>query len=89
MEDPTYPGAIAAFGQAGTQLIGVPVDRNGVVVDELARALETRPALVYLQSTVHSPTGAILTEPRRRRIADLVTAARVPLVEDLALADLA
>src|SRR5205085_6853713 len=36
----------------------------------------------------HSPTGVLLSESRRRRIAALITEARVPLVEDLALADL-
>src|SRR4051812_575302 len=89
VEDPTYPGAIAAFAQAGVELVGVPVDGAGVRVDDLAAAIATRPALVYLQSTVHSPTGAILSDTRRRAIADLVTEARVPLLEDLALADLA
>jgi DNA-binding transcriptional MocR family regulator len=89
VEDPTYPGAVAAFGQAGARLRGVTVDRSGVRVDELAAALADRPALVYLQSTVHSPTGVVLSDSRRRTIAALITAARVPLVEDLALADLA
>jgi DNA-binding transcriptional MocR family regulator len=89
VEDPTYPGAIAAFGQAGARLRGVAVDRSGVRVDELEAALADRPALVYLQSTLHSPTGVVLTESRRRQIAALIREARVPLVEDLALADLA
>jgi len=89
VEDPSYPGAIAAFGQAGARLRGVGVDHGGVRVDELAAAIAERPALVYLQSTVQSPTGAILGDARRRAIAKLVEEARVPLVEDLALADLA
>jgi DNA-binding transcriptional MocR family regulator len=89
VEDPTYPGAIAAFGQAGARLRGVAVDGHGVRVDALEAALADRPALVYLQPTLHSPTGVVLSEARRRRIAALIQAARVPLVEDLALADLA
>ena len=89
VEDPSYPGAIAAFGQAGATVRAVAVDRSGVRVDELAAALADRPALVYLQSTVHSPTGVVLSEGRRRQIAALVQESRVPLVEDLALADLA
>jgi len=89
VEDPTYPGAIAAFGQAGVRMRGLRVDRNGVVIDELEAALADRPALVYLQSTVHSPTGAVLSDGRRRAIAALISDARVPLLEDLALHDLA
>ena len=89
VEDPTYPGAIAAFAQAGATLRGVSVDASGVRVDELAAALADRPALVYLQSTLHSPTGVVLSDARRRSIAALLRDTRVPLLEDLALADLA
>jgi DNA-binding transcriptional MocR family regulator len=88
VEDPCYPGAIAAFAQAGARLIGVPVDDDGVRTDELGDALAARPALVYLQPTVQSPTGSLLPPARRRRVADLLRRYRVPLVEDLALADL-
>ena len=89
VDDPTYPGAIAAFTQAGAQLVGVPVDHAGVRPDRLRAALDGRPALVYLQPTVHSPTGATMDESRRREVASIVAAAKVPLVEDLALVDLA
>src|SRR5215207_6535501 len=89
VDDPTYPGAIAAFTQAGARLLPMATDGAGVRPDEVARALAQRPALLYLQSGPHSPTGAALPEARRREVARLVTAARVPLVEDAALADLA
>lgn len=88
VEDPGYPGALSAFAQAGARLVGVPVDRHGVCLDELRRALAGRPALLYLQPTVQSPTGTVLPEARRRAVAELVREFRVPLVEDLALADL-
>ncbi|MGH9164348.1 MAG: PLP-dependent aminotransferase family protein [Acidimicrobiales bacterium] len=89
VDDPTYPGALAAFAQAGARLVGLPMDGHGVRPDALEAALADRPALVYLQSSLHSPTGVMLGESRRRRIAQAVTAARVPLVEDMALAGLA
>src|SRR5205814_4945399 len=72
VDDPTYPGAVAAFTQAGARLVGVPVDDDGVRVDALSACLAVRPALVYLQSTVQSPTGSILPASRRRQIAALV-----------------
>jgi DNA-binding transcriptional MocR family regulator len=89
VDDPTYPGAIAAFAQAGARLRPVPVDRGGMQVDALAAALEESPALVYLQSTVQSPTGSLMPDTRRRSIARLIEQWRAPLVEDMALADLA
>lgn len=89
IDDPTYPGAVAAFTAAGARLVGVPVDAHGVQVAPLAEALAAGPALAYVQSTLHSPTGAVLRESRREAIAELVARHRVPLVEDIALAPLA
>ncbi len=89
VEDPTYPGALSAFTAAGAELRGLPVDRHGVQPAALARELQDRPALVYLQSALHSPTGVALSPGRRREVARLLVEARVPLVEDIALAGLA
>lgn len=89
VEDPTYPGAIAAFGAAGAELVGVPVDHHGVRVDALRATFERHPVLVYLQPSLHSPTGVVLAEARRAAIGELLADARVPLVEDNALAGLA
>jgi DNA-binding transcriptional MocR family regulator len=89
VDDPTYPGALAAFRAAGAEVVGVPVDAHGVELGALADALTSRPALVYVQSAGHNPTGSVLDEHRRQRVAELVTKTRVPLVEDVALAGLA
>ncbi|HYD10076.1 MAG TPA: PLP-dependent aminotransferase family protein [Acidimicrobiales bacterium] len=89
VDDPTYPGAIAAFTAAGARLVGMRVDGAGVVPDSVERALAEAPSLVYLQSTLHSPTGVVLSGGRREAIASLLREARVPVVEDCALHDLA
>ncbi len=89
VDDPTYPGSLASFVQAGARLEGVPVDRYGVLPDALLASLDRRPALVYLQTGVHSPTGTVLSESRRRQLAGILSRYSVPVVEDLALCDLA
>jgi DNA-binding transcriptional MocR family regulator len=89
VDDPTYPGAIAAFQAAGARLVGVAVDRRGPDLEALEAALRARPALVYLQPAVHSPTGVSTSPARRRSLAAVLDAAAVPFVEDRALADLA
>lgn len=86
VEDPTYPGALSAFAAAGATVVGLPVDGDGVRLGPLADALAGRPALVYLQSALHNPTGVVLSPSRRDRIAELLVRAKVPLVEDVALA---
>lgn len=85
VDDPTYPGALSAFAAAGAELVPVPVDAKGVVLAALDRALAQGPALVYLQSGPHSPTGVRLSAHRRAAVARLVVQHRVPLVEDVAL----
>ena len=59
VDDPTYPGAIAAFAQAGARLVGVRSDDEGLDPGALAVAVAGRPALVYVQPAVQSPTGAM------------------------------
>lgn len=85
VDDPTYPGALAAFGAAGAEVRGVAVDKDGVVLAEIEAALEDRPALLYLQSGPHSPTGGRLSAHRRKVIAGWLAERRIPLVEDHAL----
>ncbi len=89
LDDPTYPGALSTFTAAGAELLGLPVDHGGPRPDALAEALGGHPAMAYFQSGPHSPTGLVLPSARRRDLADLLVASRVPLVEDVALAGLA
>ncbi len=85
VDDPTYPGVLSAVLAAGARPVPVPVDRRGPVLRALEAALAERPALAYVQSGVHSPTGGRLSDHRRREIARLVREHRVPLVEDHAM----
>jgi len=89
VDDPTYPGALSTFTAAGADLVGLPVDHGGPRSEALAAALDTHPAMAYLQTGPHSPTGRVLPAGRRRDLAELLMASRVPLVEDLALVGLA
>jgi DNA-binding transcriptional MocR family regulator len=89
LDDPTYPGALSTFTAAGAELLGMPVDHGGPRPEGLAEALGAHPAMAYLQTGPHSPTGLVLSGARRRDLAELLVASRVPLVEDLALVGLA
>jgi DNA-binding transcriptional MocR family regulator len=88
VEDPTYPGVLSALAAAGAVVRAVPVDRDGLVLADLEAALAERPALVYLQSGPHSPTGGVLSRHRRSVIAGWLEERRIPLVEDVALESL-
>src|SRR5205814_9740110 len=84
VENPSYPGALDAFRSAGARLVSVPVDEDGILSDEL-RELVTRTSarLVYVSSSYNNPTGAMLSDRRRRELARLAEDFQLPVVEDL------
>jgi DNA-binding transcriptional MocR family regulator len=84
-EGPTYPGALEAFrDQAGVPHV-LPVGLSGLA----AAACQVRPALAYVISTFHNPTGSVLPALARRALVEAAAAAGVPLIDDEVLAELA
>jgi DNA-binding transcriptional MocR family regulator len=83
LEDPTFPGAIDAFRTAGARLLTVPVTALGADVDMLGSTVaEHAVRAIYLMPSFHNPTGAVLSEERRRRIAQLSQTTGVLVIED-------
>jgi DNA-binding transcriptional MocR family regulator len=79
----TYPGFRAAAALLGVELIGVAMDRHGVVPDALVAAIRRhKPKLVYLTPAIHNPTTASMTPARRREVAGVIAKANVTLIED-------
>ena len=69
VEDPGYSRAVAALRDAGVEVVPVPVDDDGLVVDALPAGL----AAVYCTPAHQFPTGRRMTAARR---LDLVARAR-------------
>jgi DNA-binding transcriptional MocR family regulator len=83
MEQPGYFGAALAFAAAEAHLVGVGVDDEGLRTEELARILRARRVkLVYTTPAVQSPTGVVMSEPRRRALLELADEYQVPVLED-------
>ena len=83
IEEPGYPGAIAAALFAGLVPSPLPTDGNGVRVDELERCLErTGARLVVLQPRHANPTGANLSAERRADVLALARRFGAFIVED-------
>ena len=83
-EAPTYPGALAAFGEESAVTHGLPAGLAGLQ----AAVREHRPALGYVIPTFHNPTGFVLPPLPRRALAETAAAAGVPLIEDEVLSEL-
>lgn len=84
LENPTYPGALAAFSGRHVRAISAPV-RPGAGVDPeaIGFALErNRVKMIVLMPDFQNPTGTTLGLSDRRRILDLAGHYRVPVVED-------
>jgi DNA-binding transcriptional MocR family regulator len=69
VERPTYPGALALFGEAAADVRGVDAGPEGMDVPALLEGMAGRPALTYLVPSFHNPTGSVVSPLDRRRIA--------------------
>ncbi len=70
IEDPAYTGVVRLFASHGARVVGVPVDNEGLVVEELPEQAK----VVYVTPSHQFPTGVVMS--LRRRIALLEWAAR-------------
>ncbi len=72
VEEPSYFLAFQIFRDHGLDLVGIPVDDDGLSVAALRRELESRkPAFLYTIPSYHNPGGQCTTQERRRQIVDL------------------
>lgn len=82
VESPTYLGALQAWNAYGANYISVPSDENGMIVDELEKALRVGPKFIYVLPNFQNPTGSTLTLDRRKKLVELADKYGVPIVED-------
>jgi GntR family transcriptional regulator/MocR family aminotransferase len=89
VESPTYIGAIDLFRSLDVRLLGVPVDEQGMRVEQMEDALRAaHPRLVYVIPTFHNPTGTCMSGHRRRQLVALADRYNVPILEDDIAGDL-
>ncbi len=83
VEAPTFLATIQCFRLYGADLVGAPIDADGVRVDELERLIDLhKPKLVYLIPTFGNPSGAMLSLERRKRILEIAVRTKTLIVED-------
>jgi 2-aminoadipate transaminase len=90
IEAPTYLGAIMAFRGFEAEIAAVPMDEDGLQVDELERRLEggLRPKLLYTIPDHQNPAGVSLTAERRELLVELARRYGFLIVEDVAYREL-
>ena len=74
VENPTFPLLLDLIEATGADVIGVPVDDEGLIPAALAEALQTAATAVILQPRAQNPTGASLGVVRAEELAKIVRA---------------
>ena len=83
VERPTYDRPRKALAAAGSEVVEVGLDDDGLDVDELERLLGGGSvAFLYTIPTFQNPTGSTLGLARRGRLAELVRDRSLPVLED-------
>lgn len=94
IERDCYQGSINRLTRMGVNIVGIPLDGDGMRMDALATALAElkakgiQPKYIYTIPTVQNPTATIMPESRRRELLALSDEYGVPVFEDDCYADL-
>ena len=93
-EEPTWMGAVRMFGAHQANVVGVPLDNEGMKIDVLEakladlKAQGIQPKFIYVIPTFQNPTGITTSLSRRKRLLALAKEHNVAILEDDAYFDL-
>ena len=85
---PSYLGGISAFNAYGADMIGIPLDEDGMRPDILEEKMEAlkkkgeKPKFIYVIPDFQNPTGITMPESRRKKIIEIAKKYDVLIVED-------
>lgn len=83
VESPTFAGTLGSLQGTGAQVVGLPVDDEGLDVTALERLLARHEIkLVALQPACQNPTGTDLSARRRERLLELARTRGFFVMED-------
>lgn len=88
-ENPTYSGALDIFRSLDVDPVGIDLDDDGMMVDNLEDLLrQHHPKLLYTIPNFQNPTGVSMSSQRRRQLLELAGRYNVPVLEDDYVGDL-
>lgn len=85
IEDPVYHGARKAFDAAGLQCVPVPLDDNGMLVEQLHQSMQgdsDSVKAVFLTPSHQFPTGVTLSLERRLAVIEWARQSQGWIIED-------
>lgn len=83
-ESPTYLGAINAFKAYNPHFVELPMDDEGIIIEDFIAAIKKYPNAKFLYTIpdYQNPSGITLSVDRRKEIAKLSTIYELPIIED-------
>ncbi len=83
-EDPSYLGAINVFNTYHAKYLPIPMDEEGMIMEELEKTLQAYPQakLIYTIPDFQNPTGRTMSVARRKRLAELAAQYKIAVIED-------
>ncbi|MFT4296128.1 MAG: PLP-dependent aminotransferase family protein [Micropruina sp.] len=89
VESPVYPNAVASLRRAGARVVTVPVDPDGWDLDAAQASLrQAAPRVAYLIPDYQNPTGLLMEDAERDRLAAALARTRTTAIVDESHADL-
>ena len=83
-EDPSFIGSLNCFRSHGCKLVGVPIDDDGMNIDELEKAIKANPEakFIYTIPNFQNPGGTTLSLEKRKKMYALAKENGLVIVED-------
>lgn len=90
VESPSFIGSLNAFRTYEAELVGVPVEDDGMNMDALEEALKNNSCvkMIYTIPTFQNPTGVTMSLEKRQRLIELANKYDVLVLEDNPYGDL-
>lgn len=88
VELPSYMGGLQVFKSYGADFVGVKMDDDGILTDELEERLgwlksqDEHYKFIYLVPDFQNPSGVTLSEERRNKIIELSEKYNIAVIED-------
>lgn len=84
VERPTFLATLNAAQLSQAQVVGLPIDEDGLLVEGFESLLDRKKSVkaLYVMPTFSNPSGAVLSLERRRRLLEVAQKHGVVVVED-------
>lgn len=83
-EEPSFIGSLNAFRSHGCNLVGVPIDSDGMNIEALERAIKDNPdaRFIYTIPNFQNPGGTTLSLEKRKAMYQLAKENGIAILED-------